>query len=225
MSDSRKIFVSYKHGDNNVAPLSLALNKGEITQGRHYATYLEGLLKQEGQIYKGEKDGESLDQFKDETIESKLRDKIFDSSITIVLISKNMKNEFESEGDQWIPWEVSYSLKNMKRGEKTSRPNGVLAVVVPDENNNYSYIVNHYPCVTVWSTNRLFDILNLNMFNRKKHILKVCDSCGGNHHIGKDHSYIHPVKWCDFVNNIKGYIEHIATLSDSIDEFDMKILN
>ncbi len=229
MSDlnvSRKIFVSYKYSDSGVAPLNIAMQQGEVTQARHYVTVLENLLDVEDHIYKGEKDDEPLDQFKEETIESKLRNKIFDSTVTIVLISKNMKDIYLEEKDQWIPWEISYSLKEMTKDNRTSGTNAILAVVIPDENSDYSYMVNHYSCVTIWNTAGLFKILHMNMFNRNECNLIQCKVCGGTHHSGNDHSYVFPVKWDDFIKDINSYINHVVELKANIQDFNIsKIIN
>lgn len=218
---ARKIFVSYKYGDSKVAPLDSALSQREVTQGRHYVTVLEEMLKEQDHIYKGEKDNEPLDGFKDETIESKLRAKIFDSTITIVLISKGMKDPYLNENEQWIPWEISYSLKEMTKDDKTSRTNAMLAVVIPDEAGSYSYIVNHYTCVTQWDTASMFKIIRENMFNRIEKNLTQCTNCGGYHHTGNDHSYIHPVKWSDFVSNVNYYIDHVVGLNQNICDYEL----
>src|SRR5690606_37942089 len=134
----RKVFVSYKYADTQVQDLNVYEEnwfgqKIKVqTKARHYVDELAKILDKEDHIFKGEDDGESLADFSDETIASKLRDKIYDSSITIVLVSKGMKT-YEAEKDQWTPWEISYSLKEYTRNGRTSLSNGILAVVLPDE--------------------------------------------------------------------------------------------
>lgn len=104
MAVGHKIFVSYKYADNDVQPL---LGEWESTTARSYVNKLESILSDAEHIYKGEHDGEDLSEFADETVWSELRNKIFDSTVTIILISPNMK-EFGEEKDQWIPQEVRF---------------------------------------------------------------------------------------------------------------------
>ncbi|HLC95571.1 MAG TPA: TIR domain-containing protein [Patescibacteria group bacterium] len=217
---ARKIFISYKYGDTGVQQIQ-RYGEYDATTARHYADALQAKLDAADYINKGEDDGEDMSGFKDETIESNLRNKIFDSSITIVLISKNMKDPYLAEDDQWIPWEIAYSMKEITRNGRTSGTNAMLAVVLPDENGSYAYVVNHYPCVTSWDTPSLFKILGSNMFNRNQKNLYQCQTCRGYHHNGQDHSYIHPVKWSDFINNINAYLDHAVGHQSNLDHFDI----
>lgn len=222
----RKVFVSYKYGDTQVQDLnvyedSLWFGRQKVqTKARHYVDELAEILDNEDHIYKGEDDGESLADFSDETIASKLRDKIYDSSITIVLVSKGMKT-YEAEKDQWIPWEISYSLKEITRNNRTSLSNGILAVVLPDENGSYSYFLNNDSVCncTNYNTSVLFQILRDNMFNKKVPDTYVCSN-GSIIHRG-EFSYIKAMKWEEFKATPNYYLNKAIELRDNKDDYNI----
>jgi len=222
----RKVFVSYKYGDTQVQDLNIYEDgwfgqrvKVE-TKARHYVNELTKILDSEDHIYKGEDDGESLAGFSDETIASKLRDKIYDSSITIVLVSKGMKT-YDAEKDQWIPWEISYSLKEFTRGDRTSLSNGIIAVVIPDERGSYSYFLNNDSVCncTNYNTPFLFQILRDNMFNKKESDTYVCSN-GSIIHRG-EFSYIKAIKWEEFKSNPKFYLDKAIELRDKKEDYNI----
>ena len=221
---SRKIFVSYKYKDRNVQPLSGYIPTADtdyLYTPRHYVDRIVDLIGVD-HIYKGELSGEDASHLADDTIDSKLKEKIFDSSVTIVLISPNMWDKSAHEKYQWIPNEISYSLRDKRRGDRMSVTNGMLAVVVPDINGSYQYAVVDKPCgVREWQTVSFFRILNSNMFNRKEKRQTLCKACWGYHHHGNDHSYIFPIKWCDFIASHNSFIEHALTLRDQLSDFDL----
>lgn len=219
-----KIFVSYKYKDNNVQSLDGHI-PGEDTNylhsPRHYVDYLTGLIGSE-HIYKGEKSGDDASHLADDTIDSRLKGKIFDSSVTVVLMSPNMWDKTKKQKEQWIPNEIYYSLRNKTRNGRTSRTNAILLVALPDILGSYEYAVIKKACgVTQWQTGSYFHILNQNMFNRKEKYKSTCDNCSDGHHYGENHSFIHPVKWIDFIGNHNRYIDHVLSLRDSIDEFEL----
>lgn len=216
-----KIFISYKYADNNV----LNLSDNFLTTVRDYVDLIQDAIGT-NHINKGEQDGEDLSHFKEQTVESKLRNKIYDSSVTIVLISPGMKEPLEKEEDQWIPWEVAYSLRESTRNGRTSHTNAMLAVALPDLWGSYQYFIEENTCrycnCTTYKTNTLFRILYANMFNRKNPEYSDCP----NHIFGIKPqwgypSYIHIVKWNEFIANPNHYIEVAKSIQDKADEYNI----
>ena len=215
---ARKIFVSYKHEDASVLPI-----EGDNT-ARAYVDELIELFDGD-EIYKGEGD-EDLSGFKDETIKSRLRDNIYDSSITLVLISPNMKDDGEKESDQFIPWEISYSLKEISREDRTSRTNAVLAIVLPDQNSSYDYFLIDNTCslchCRTLRPHTLFRILGKNMFNIKDPVYNDCPNhTDGNPVYTGYSSYIRSVKWEDFKDDKDRYLKIAEDIRGKMDDYNI----
>ncbi len=220
----KKIFVSYKYADSQVEHLG-HMKWFEITTARDYVDVLQSKLDEEDHINKGEDDGEDLSDFADETIWSKLRDKIYDSSVTIVLISPGMKEIWKSEKEQWMPWEISYSLRETTRNDRTSRRNGVLAVVLPDRNGSYNYAIESKTCCEAgcnnWHTNNLFWILRENMFNQYEKTRMDCNQGDSVYHGWP--SYIHMVRWIDFIERVNYWVTQAERIQNNKEEYDLKV--
>lgn len=221
----KKIFVSYKFADNQVENLSIYEN----STVRDYVTKFEEILDPSDNIYKGESDGEDLSNLSEETIWKKLKDRIYDSSVTVVFISPGMRDTTKKDEEQWIPWEISYSLKEVSRKNKngdavTSRSNAIVAVVLPDENGSYSYYLEKNNCCTsgctTHHTDKLFSIIRKNKFNLKDANKKVCSSTGSTIWYG-EYSYIKAVKWNNFISNYNTYIESACERQDNIDDYEI----
>lgn len=135
----RKIFVSYKYWDTNVR-LPVPHISEPVSTVRDYVTWLEKkFTDRSDHIYKGEHSDDDLSKRSEDYIWEHLKDKLYDSSVTLVLISPGMRNSWKKERDQWIPWEISYSLRKTERGGRISRRNALLGVILPDCNGNYGY--------------------------------------------------------------------------------------
>lgn len=227
----RKIFVSYKYGDNNVENIIGMDGKGGLCTVRNYVDKLEEILKDKTEhIYKGESDGEDLSQLSDDTIWKKLKNRIYDSTLTIVMLSKGMREKYKLEKYQWIPQEISYSLKEISRIDSsgnsvTSKTNALIAVIVPDENGSYDYFTYQKDCCSKKCTyynnnsNSIFTIMSKNMFNQKNPDKEECES--NNYIYHGECNYMLCVKWNDFVDNVDKYIDRAYSIQDNQDEYDI----
>ena len=148
----RKVFVSYKYKDNDV---EIMKNVTQPTWPCDYVDYIKNKVLSNDDISKCENSDEDLSEWSDERIWEHLKSKIYDSTITIVLISPNMKESGKWQRSQWIPWEIAYSLRETLRHDRTSHNNAILAVILPDKEGSYSY----------YNKDNLFPILKSNIDN------------------------------------------------------------
>lgn len=221
----KKIFVSYKYTDDQVENFVWYTN----TTVRDYVDKFEEKVDSSDDIFKGESDEEDLSNLTDETIWEKLKDRIYDSSVTIVFLSPGMKENWKADRDQWIPWEVSYSLKETSRKNKkgqtvTSHSNAMLAVVLPDTSGSYNWYLESRTCCdrkcTTHHTDKLFEIIKQNKFNRTKNGSKrICD----NHETiwTGTCSYIEAVKWSSFIDDYQKYVDKAVDRQNHIDEYNI----
>lgn len=202
---ARKIFVSYKYHDENVQQMYNGIFP-IYTKVRDYVDILEQKIGKDN-IYKGEQDGEDLSRLSSVAIWERLKPKIFDSSITVVLISPGMKEKFfKLEKHQWIHQEISYSLKNITRKDKSSRANGVICVVLPDRTGRYDYYLKESYYGEIYYKNEVtFSIIAQNQNNKKY----------------TKGSYIVTVKWDEFIRNMEKYFDEAIQHRDNIDEYNI----
>lgn len=221
-----KIFVSYKYADSDVKQLTNSWYHDTV---RTYVDKLEEYISEVSEhIYKGETDGEDLSGLSDDTIWEKLKDRIYDSTLTIVMISKGMRQTYLSDREQWIPWEISYSLKEVSRKNisgnmVTSSSNALLAIILPDTYGSYEYFTFRKTCCSnpcrSYKTNFLFEIMRKNMFNIKRPNKKDCDD-GSTVYYG-DSSYMTTVKWEDFIKDPETYIDKAYDIQSKIERYDV----
>ena len=221
-----KIFVSYKYADSDVKQLTNSWYHDTV---RTYVDKLEEYISEVSEhIYKGETDGEDLSGLSDDTIWEKLKDRIYDSTLTIVMISKGMRQTYLPDREQWIPWEISYSLKEVSRKNisgnmVTSSSNALLAIILPDTYGSYEYFTFRKTCCSnpcrSYKTNFLFEIMHKNMFNIKRPNKKDCDD-GSTVYYG-DSSYMTTVKWEDFIKNPESYIDKAYDIRSKIEQYDV----
>ena len=223
----RKIFISYKYQDTDVRQMyHIWYSQNRNTRVRDYVDKLQELIGEDN-INKGEKDGEDMSVLEDATIQSVLGDKIYDSSITLVLISPNMQDPSLPETDQWIPWEISYSLREQSREGRISKTNAVMAIVLPDANNSYDYYLQEHTCpwcnTRTLNTGRLFKVLSVNMFNRYNPTYSTCQHHAANSRPQTgESSYIPSVKWDDFIADVEGNLQRLERIKANIADYDIK---
>lgn len=144
---ARKTFISYKY-----------------SEARELRDVIIGCLGADAQYYQGETaESPDLTSTTVENIKRNLKDMIYNTSVIIVIISPNMLDS------KWIDWEISYSLKEIRRERRTSKTNGILGVIMKVDG-SYDWLVSHRKSEDGCSQryideNYLFDIINENRFN------------------------------------------------------------
>lgn len=191
---AHKTFISYKYSE------AQQLRDDIIEALGDDATY-----------YKGERsDSPDLTDTSTENIKKNLKDMMYDTSVTIVIISPNMKKS------KWIDWEIEYCLKNITRKDRTSHTNGVVGVIMKN-NGGYDWFKTTTKkddgCTSSsYKEELVYDIINNNRFNQnpKKYSCDICktvDPLTG--------SYIAYIEEETFLSNPSKYINNAYDKSEN----------
>lgn len=191
---AHKTFISYKYSD-----------------AQNLRDEIIDKLRENASFYKGEtSESPDLTDTSTDNIKKNLSDMMYDTSVTIVIISPNMKQS------KWIDWELEYCLKNNTRKERTSHVNGILGVIMK-VNNSYNWIKsvhrNEDGCfLTSYDSSKTYKIINDNRFNQNpmKYECKVCRTVNG-----LTGSYISFVTEDDFLANPNKYIDNAYAKSEN----------
>lgn len=191
---AHKTFISYKYSE------ARALRDAIIDSLGDDAAY-----------YKGEtSDSPDLTDTTTENIKKNLRNMMYDTSVTIVIISPHMKES------KWIDWEIEYCLKNSTRKGRTSHNNGVVGVIMK-YNGSYDWFKHSHTNVdgcrsTSYYSEKVYDIINNNRFNQEPivyscNVCKTVDALTG--------SYIAYVTEEDFLSDPSTYIDNAYEKSEN----------
>lgn len=161
--------------------------------------------------YMGEtSDSPDLTDTSTENIKKHLCDMMYNTSVTIVIISPHIKES------KWIDWEIEYSLSLNTRKDRTSHRNGVVGVI-QKVNGGYDWVrySNQHPdghITTDYYTHKVYDIINNNRCNQTPKVYhcvqcKSIDALRG--------SYISYVDEDTFLANIDKYIDNAYDKSEN----------
>ena len=155
---AHKTFISYKYNEA----------KGLRDQ-------IVSVLGDDASYYRGEtSESPDLTDSSTENIKMKLSDMMYDTSVTIVVVSPNIKMS------NWIDWEIEYSLKNISRKGRTTHTNGVLGVIMK-YNGGYDWFKTTESksdgCISSsYNESTVYSIINKNRFNQNPKVYS-CDIC------------------------------------------------
>lgn len=197
---AHKTFISYKYSEARELRDKIIESLGDD------ATY-----------YKGEtSDSPDLTDTSTENIKRVLKDKMYDTSVSIVIISPNMKES------KWIDWEIEYCLKEIKRKDRTSLTNGIVGVIMKYKG-GYDWFISygeniHESTTLSYNNDYLYPIIYKNHFNSNPPIWH-CNKCET--YDSNKGSYISYVKEEDFFSNPSYYIDNAYDKSDNTDKYNM----
>lgn len=184
---ARETFISYKYSDAVEVRDRIYENMGE------YARFYRG--------ENGFSPNKSDDS--DNVIWNYLKDMIWGTSVTIVVVSPEMLKS------SWIADEISYSLKKISRDGTQSQRNGVVAVI-KKVNGGYSWFKHSVTYPDGHTSNgyyeeKVFQIIRENRWNQYPQVY-VCERCKTIDSLNG--SYIAYVEEDEFIYNMDKYIEN-----------------
>lgn len=185
---ARKTFISYKHSEAQGLRDNIIKSLGTDT------TYYQGETV----------DSPDLTDTSTENIKKVLKDMMYDTSVTIVIISPNIKDS------NWVNWEIEYSLKEITRKDQTSRTNGVVGVIMK-HNDSYDWLVSSKTkddgcSVRNIDDKKLYEIIINNRYNLEGDDKYTCKLCKTYDQL--EGSYISLIDEEKFISNPQTYIEN-----------------
>ena len=195
---AHKTFISYKYSE------AQDLRDDIIDALGDDATYYQGETS----------DSPDLTDYTTETIREHLKDMIFGTTVTIVILSPNMTKS------KWIDWEIEYSLREYSRKGKTSKSNGVVAVIQKN-NGGYDWLksITHHDdghTSIYYDESKMYSIINNNRFNQdpKEYSCSECKTVNA-----LTGSYIAIVTEDDFLADPNKYIENAYDKCQNISNY------
>ena len=191
---AHKTFISYKYSE------ATGLRDRIIEAMGEDAVYYQGETS----------DSPDMSDESNQKIQKYLKDCMYPTSVTIVIISPHMKES------HWIDWEISYCLKKITREGRTSHRNGLVGVIMK-VNNSYNWFkyqqTNADGCsVSNYHTEKVYDLINDNRFNQEPPVYS-CDKCKCVNALTG--SYIAFVEEDEFLANIDKYINNAYDKSEN----------
>ena len=168
-------------------------------------------LGDDSTYYKGEtSESPDLTDTSTENIKKNLKDMMYDTSVTIVILSPQMTKS------KWIDWEIEYCLKSITRKNRTSHTNGVVGIVMKVDG-DYSWFKKtgtncHGSSTVSYEMSKVFNIISANHFNSNPEQWH-CDKCKTYDWLNG--SYIAFVEEDNFLANPSKYIDNAYDKSEN----------
>lgn len=191
---AHKTFISYKY-----------------SEAQNLRDRIIEALGNDASYYQGEtSDSPDLTDTSTENIKKNLTDMMYDTSVTIVILSPHMTES------KWIDWEIEYCLKNIQRKGRTSHTNGIVGVIMK-YNGGYDWLTNHLlnchgAAVVNYKNGFLFPIIYKNHFNSNPPQWH-CSNCKTYDWLNG--SYIEYITEEEFLKNPPKYIDNAYDKSEN----------
>ena len=210
---SHQVFVSYKYSD----------------AWKTRDSIMRSVLA-DGHYYNGERGYNKL-ELADNSIKEYLKDMIFNTSVTVVVISPNVNQS------NWVEWEIEYSLRLATRNYRQSKRNGIVCVIQGVEEPRFVNGEFRYVKTSNWA----YDIVN-GKRKLKSYILppvikaNMQDTFGVGTYLGSYFGYLDSdesnltyddycvvVAESTFLSNPGKYIEEAYNRAQNADRYNIKI--